>query len=104
MIHHRDTEITEILQEFRMQISVREQIEIFIAWSRLITIHRPGSHRLILQLLTSSLARLFTRSYLRAPNVERRTSNVFTPNVRQRSSQIWEAEAEAGLEGFFRND
>jgi len=53
MIHHRDTEITEILQEFRMQISVREQIEIFIAWSRLITIHRPGSHRLILQLLNS---------------------------------------------------
>jgi len=41
------------VQEFRMQISVREQIEIFIAWSRLITIHRPGSHRLILQLLNS---------------------------------------------------
>jgi hypothetical protein len=36
-----------------MQISVREQIEIFIAWSRLITIHRPGRHRLILQLLNS---------------------------------------------------
>jgi len=58
-------------QEFKEQISVREQIEIFIAWSRLITIHRPESHRLILQLLTASLARLFKRRYLRTPNAER---------------------------------